>query len=167
MGFNPLTAERGLKSTTRWLHQGTWLLLLSGAGLIFVVRGSAGRTGVLWILGCALLGLVLSLALRDVLRKLGRRNTEDKLVKDVKVFLEGQPADETAPPKPARATAIPAPDPPGALGSSQPADFVPLSDVAPDGAPAGLPVVFDVFPRPETFAFKKDFHAVVAPVKPN
>jgi hypothetical protein len=115
MGFNPLTAERGLKSTTRWLHQGTWLLLLSGAGLIFVVRGSAGRTGVLWILGCALLGLVLSLALRDVLRKLGRRNTEDNL----------------------------------------------------DGAPTGLPVVFDVFPRPETVAFKKDFHAVVAPVKPN
>lgn len=78
-------------------------------------------------------------------------------MKDVKVFLERQPADETASPKPARATAIPVPDPPGALGSSQPADFVPLNDVAPMARRPASQLFSTSFPGPRPSCSRKTF----------
>jgi hypothetical protein len=142
-----------------------WLLFLTAAVLMFILRRSApARLGSIWILGCAVLALMLSFALRDVVKKLVRRNTEDRIVKDVKTFLERQPAAPAGPPAPAKAacvTGAPAGDP---FLPAKSAGFVALKDAAAYSTPAGDPVVFDAFPSRESVAVKMDFYAVLLPV---
>ena len=93
MTFDLAITEQRLKNTARVAHQSMWLLFLIAAGLMIVVSHSAAaRTGSIWVLGCAVLAFMLSFAMRDMVRKAGHRNTENRIVRDVKIFLEGEPA---------------------------------------------------------------------------
>jgi hypothetical protein len=93
MTFDLSIAERRLRNAVRLSFYSMWLLFAVAAALTMIVPHSVpGRTGSLWILGCAVLALMLSFALRDVVRKVGHRNTEDQIVRDVQTFLERQPA---------------------------------------------------------------------------
>jgi|HubBroStandDraft_1064217.scaffolds.fasta_scaffold03545_12 hypothetical protein len=156
-------AEHTLRSTSRLVNQGMWLLFLVAAGLMMIVRRSApARTGSLWLLGCALLACMLSFALRNVLRKVGHRNTENKLVNDVKNFLEREPVLPISPIKataaiPERDTSVP----------SRSAGFVALKGAASYRVPGADPVVFDAFPLRESVRVKTDFYAVLQPVPQN
>ncbi|MGA2740524.1 MAG: hypothetical protein ABSG65_24180 [Bryobacteraceae bacterium] len=167
MTFDLPIAERKLRNTERLVHQGMWLLFLIAAGLMVIVRRSApARTGSVWILGCAILAFMLSFALRDVVRKLVRRNTEDKIVKDVKTFLERQPVGPVERPAPPKVESSPAPSPENAV-PSRPAGFVTLKDAVDYRSTFGYPVVFDAFPSRESATVKTDFYAVLMPVPHN
>jgi hypothetical protein len=111
---------------------------------------------------------VLSFGLRDVVRKVGHRNTENRIVRDVQTFLEGQPAHSVGQSAPAKAavsqTAKPAAEP---FVQLQSADFVLLKGAAAYRTPAADPVVFDVLPSRRPVAVRADFHAVLMPVMPN
>jgi hypothetical protein len=156
MSFASPLAEQRLRNTSRLVYQGMWLLFLIAAGLMIIVRRSVpARIGSIWILGCAVLAFMLSFALRDAVRKVGHRNTEDRIVKEVKSFLQSQPAPTVAKHAPANRTASPAAGVPS--GS---AGFVPLKSSAPYRTPAGEPVVFDAFPSRESVAIKMDFYAL-------
>lgn len=167
MTFDPPIAERRLRNTARSIHQSMWLLFPIAAGLMVVVRrGAPARNGSIWILGGAVLAFMLSFALRDVVRKIGRRNTEDKIVKDVKTFLERQPAPPVVQPVPAKAAVSRTASPVGGVPSKS-AGFVPLKGAAAYRTPAGDPVVFEAFPSHESIAIRMDFHAVLLPVLHN
>jgi len=142
-----------------------WLLFLIAAGLMVVVRRSIpARTGAVWILGCAILAFMFSFALRDLVRKVGHRNTEDRIVKDVKTFLEREPASPVLRPAPVKAAVS------GASGDpfvpSKSAGFIPLQGAAVYLTSAGDPVVFDAFPSRESIAIRMNFSAVLLPVRP-
>lgn len=167
MTFDFPIAERKLRSTERLVHQGMWLLFVIAAALMVVVRRSVpARTGSIWILGCAVLAFMLSFALRDVVRKLVRRNTEDKIVKDVKSFLEKQPVGLVERPVQARMTPPPAASDENGVPVKS-ADFVRLKDAATFRTRAGEPVVYDAFPSHETASVKTNFYAVLMPVVHN
>ena len=167
MTFDLPIAERRLRNTARSIHQSMWLLFPIAAGLMVVVRrGAPARNGSIWILGGAVLAFMLSFALRDVVRKIGRRNTEDKIVKDVKTFLERQPAPPVVQPVPAKAAVSRTASPVGGVPSKS-AGFVPLKGAAAFRTPAGDPVVFEAFPSHESIAIRMDFHAVLLPVLHN
>jgi hypothetical protein len=109
---------------------------------------------------------MLSYALRDVVRKLVRRNTEDQIVKDVKSFLERQPAGPIERPAPVKAAV----DSTAASQSAVPAKsagFVPLKGAAAYRMPTGDPVVFDTIPPRDAVAVRTDFYAVLMPVVHN
>lgn len=162
----PIVAEQTLKNTARYLRQGMWLLFLLAAALMFVVgRSVPARTGSIWILGCAVLAFMLSFALRDVIRKVGHRNTEDRIVKDVRTFLQSEPANEEKRVIPAMAAPSEPVSPVGdAFVPAKSADFVPLKGVAAFSTPTGDPVVFDAIPSGKTVLFKTSFYAVLQPV---
>jgi hypothetical protein len=165
MSFDLPVAERRLKNTARLVQHSMWLLFFIAAGLMMVLRRSVpARTGSIWVLGCAVLAFMLSFALRDVVRKVGHRNTEDKIVKDVKTFLESEPAHEEKRKPATIQAAAPAAD---ACQPSKSAGFVPLKGAAVYSKSIGEPVVFDAFPSRETVAFKMDFYAVLQPVALN
>ncbi len=161
MTFELPIAERRLRFTSRMLHQGMWLMLLAAACLLLLVRTNiSARTGSLWLVGCGILAFMLSFALRDVVRKVGHRNTEDKLVKEVKTFLEREPTELIERPVVVRVErkAEAAASVPGLPG------FVALKGVSPYSAPAGDPVVFDAIPAREAVTVKMDLYAVLLPV---
>jgi hypothetical protein len=167
MTFALPIAERTLRNTSRLFHQTMWLLLLIAAGLMTVVgRSAPARTGSFWVLGLAILAFMLSFAMRDVVRKIGHRNTEDKLVKEVKSFLETQPDEPAVRPAHAK-LAVGAPPEPAASVPARPADFVALKGAAAYRTPAGDPVVFEAFPPRESVAVRMDFYAVLQPVSHN
>lgn len=162
MTFPLPIAEQTLKNTARYLQQSMWLLFVIAAGMMIIVRRSVpARTGSIWILGCGILAFMLSFALRDVIRKVGHRNTEDRIVKDVRNFLESEPAHEERRPKPMIAQpAVPS----GAnVIPLKSADFVALKGAALFNTPAGEPVVFDAIPARESVSFKMNFYAVLQP----
>jgi hypothetical protein len=166
MTFDLPIAERKLRNTERLVHQGMWLLFAVAAALMVILRRSApARIGSVWILGCAVLALMLSFALRDVVRKLVRRNTEDKIVKDVKIFLEREPVSPVKRPVLAEVTVRPATGPEQAVPSKS-AGFVPLKGAAAYRPPTGDPVVFDAFPSRDSASVRMDFYAVLMPVLP-
>ncbi len=157
----PVT-ERRLKSTARLMHQSMWLLFAVAAGLMVVVRRSGMvRTGSIWMLGCAVLAFMLSFALRDMVRKVVRRNTEDKLVKDVKNYLQKEPVGPVVQAAPAR-TAASGPDEEFVPGRAN--DFLRLKEIAPRGQGADL-VVFDAIPARESTSVRLDFYPVLLPVR--
>jgi hypothetical protein len=167
MTFDLPSAERRLRSASRLVFYSMWLLFAIAGALTMVVRHSVpARTGSLWVLGCAVVAFLLSFALRDVVQKVGRRNTEDQIVREVQTFLEREPL-PVRHPVPVQRAASQAPRPaddifvtPGSAG------FAPLKGAAAYSVPAGDPVVFDAFPsRPA--AVRWDFHAVLPPVRPN
>jgi hypothetical protein len=164
MTFDLLIAERRLKNTSRLVRQSMWLLFFIAAGLMIVVRRSApARAGSAWILAGAIIAFMLSFALRDVLRKVGRHNAEDKIVQDVKIFLERQPAPVAARPGSARMPVIREASPVDAVPSRS-AGFLPLQGAASYRMPCAEPVVFDAFPSRETVGVSTDFYAVLLPV---
>jgi hypothetical protein len=169
MTFDLPIAERRLRNASRLIFCGMWLLFAIAAVLTMIVRhGVPAPTGSLWILGCAVLAFMLSFALRDVVRKVGHRNTEDQIVRDVQTFLEREPVLPARRPAPAKAAVSQTTSPAGdAFVPSRPADFVPLKGAAAYCMPASDPVVFDAFPSREPFAAGMDFHAVPLPVMPN
>lgn len=172
MTFDLPIAERRLKSTARLMHQGMWLLFLIAVGLMLIVHRSVTvRTGSLWLLGCAVMAFMLSFALRDVIRKLVRRNAEDQIVKEVKTFLQKQDAGPVEPPAPADARVkdavrAPAIQPGDAFVPCRAADFMGLKGMQPSQLESDL-VVFDAFPSRESAAFRMDFHAILQPVVSN
>ena len=163
MSFDLPIAERTLKSTARYVQQSMWLLFIVAAAMMFILRRSVpARTGSIWILGCAVLAFILSFALRDVIKKVGHRNTEDRIVKDVQTFLKSEPANEERRVR----TAAPAQQAEldlDQLRALKSADFVPLKGVAVYSAPTGDPVVFDAIPSRESVALKTEFYAVLQP----
>lgn len=170
MTFNLTTVEQRLRNTARVTHQSMWLLFLIAAGLMLVLRHSApARTGSIWIMGCAVLALMLSFAMRDAVKKLGHRNTENRIVRDVKVFLETEPALPTMQPgtvvvsqKAAAEPAIPADGVP-----TRPAGFVTLNGSAAYRTSDADPVVFDAISQRAHVAFRAEFFAVMLPVVTN
>ena len=169
MTFDLTTTEQKLRSTARLAHQSMWLLFLIAAGLMLVVRRSAPvRTGSAWILGCAVLAFLFSFALRDVVKKLGHRNTESRIVRDVKVFLESEPALPVMPPLTVVANVVAGDSPiPADDVPSKAADFVEVDDAASYCVPAADPVVFDAMPLRAPVAFQAQFFAVLLPVVTN
>ncbi|MGA3078395.1 MAG: hypothetical protein ABSG56_32540 [Bryobacteraceae bacterium] len=166
MSFDLPIAEQRLKNTARLAHQSMWLLFLIAAGLMIVVRRSApARTGSIWFLGCAVLAFMFSFALRDFVRKVGHRNTENKIVRDVKVFLETEPAVlvRQHPLAPVKAAAS---DPADGVPSRS-AGFVSLNGGATYRTPTADPVVFDAIPLHESVAVPTQFFAVLLPVMTN
>jgi hypothetical protein len=166
MTFDLPISERRLKNAARMTFYGMWMLFAIAAALTMIVRHSVpARTGSLWILGCGVLAFMLSFALRDMVRKVGHRNTENRIVRDVQTFLERQPAHSVGQSAPAKAavsqTARPAADPFVPLRS---ADFVLLKGAAAYRTPAADPVVFDVLPSRRPVAVKADSHAVLLPM---
>jgi hypothetical protein len=160
-------AARKLKSTERLIHQSMWLLFLTAAVLMVIVRRSApGRTGSIWILGSAVLVFMVSFALRDFVRKLVRRNTEDQIVKEVKTFLEGQPTGLVERPAPVRVEVSPTVTAENALPAKA-AGFMPLKGATAYYTPAGDPVVFDTIPSHDSAPVRMDFYAVLMPVVHN
>jgi hypothetical protein len=150
------------------IFYGMWLLFVIAALMMTVFRSAPARTGSLWLLGCAVLAFALSFALRDVVRKVGHRNTEDQIVRDVQTFLERQPALPIGQPAPAKAAAAEIARPAGdAFVPGKSADFVPLKGARTYGTPPADPVVFDTIPSRGPRGVRKDFYAVLFPVKPN
>jgi uncharacterized protein (DUF58 family) len=163
MTLDFVIAERRLKNTSRLVHQSMWLLFLIAVGLMIVVRRSASaHPASLWMLGGAVLAFMVSFALRDFLRKVLRRYTEDKIVHDVKIFLEREPAPAVAQPAPTEVPVKPA-SPANAV-PSRPAGFVPLKGAADHRTPVPDPVMFDAIPSHESVGIKTDFYAVLLPV---
>lgn len=155
-------AERTLRSTSRLVNQGMWLLFLVATALMVIVRrSSAVRTGSIWILGCAVLALMASFALRDLVRKAGHRNTENRIVHDVKTFLESEPAVRFEP----RVIAKPAPVEEEILKPVAQADFIPMQGVTLYSTSEGEPVVFEEIHTRHTLGFKFDLFPVLAPMK--
>lgn len=155
-------SESRLTNAARLIHQSMWLLFIISAGLTIMVRRSVpARTGSIWLLGCALLALGLSFALRNVVRRVGHRNTEDSIVRDVKTFLERQAVPPVVQAVPANAavkqTTSPAGDP---CVPSRLADFVALKGAGVCRTPPADPVVFDASPSRVPVAVRMDFHAV-------
>ena len=169
MSFDSPNAERRLRNTARLFHQSVWLLFVIAAGLMIIVRRSVpARTGSLWmILGCAVLAFALSFALRDVVRKVGHRNTENQIVRDVKNFLEREP--DPPAPQPALAPAVSeAVSPVGyAFVPSGSADFVTLKGAGAYSPSAADPVVFDVFPPRPPVDAKPEFSTALLAAEPD
>jgi len=144
-----------------------WLLFLIAAGLMVIVRrGIPARNESIWVLGGAVLAFMLWFGLRDLVRKIGRRNTEDKIVKDVKTFLERQPAPPVGQSVPTQAAGSRTASPTGGVPSKS-AGFLPLQGAATYCTPAGDPVVFEAFPLHGSVAVTMEFHAVLLPVLHN
>jgi hypothetical protein len=157
MTFDSPIAEKGLRITSRFMHQRVWLLLPIAAAMTGIVRrGAPGSTAYLWFLGCGFLAFML------VRRKLGYRDTQDKLVRDVKTFLEKQSANLADPPAPLKPADVPKVV---AVPHSGPADFVSLQVAAAFRRPAGDPVVFDAFPSRKSVAVRMDFRTPVLPAE--
>src|SRR5579862_2620738 len=134
------TSERRLKNTARLMHQSMWVLLVISVSLMLIVRrAGAVHTGSIWILSCAVLAFMLSFALRDAVRKVGHRNTEAKLVKEVKSFLQTEPVAVAAPVKVAVNQAVLQTD---ELPIPGRADFAPAKGINPREPESDL-VVFD------------------------
>ena len=99
------------------------------------------------------------------MQKAGQRNTQNKIVKDVKTFLERVRVLPVRLPAPAKAASHPA-----SLAGDVPsgwADFAAWSDPAAYSTPAGYPVVFDAIPLRESVAVRTDFFAVLLPARTN
>jgi len=161
----PIT-ERRLRNAARLSFYSMWLLFAVAAALTMILRHSvSARTGSLCILGCAVLALMLSFALRDVVRKVGHRNTEDQIVRDVQTFLERQPGPSSVQQSvPDRAAASQTTSPPGdGFAPSRSAHFVPLKGAAAYRTPAADPVVFDALPSRAPVAVRTDFYPVLRP----
>lgn len=170
MTFELPIAEQRLKNTARLAQQSMWVLFLIAAGLMIVVgRSAAARTGSAWVLGCAVLAFMFSFAMRDLVRKVGHRNTESRIVRDVKIFLEGEPAVAVRKlaPAPAPALAQAAENDPLNLVTDVPtgsAGFVWMKGVSAYREPAAYPVVFDAFPSRASVAVRTEFFPVLLPV---
>ncbi|MGA3042926.1 MAG: hypothetical protein ABSF54_19275 [Bryobacteraceae bacterium] len=167
MTFDLHNAEQKLKNTSRLVQQSMWLLFAIAFGLIVVVgRSAPARTGSVWFFACAVFAFMFSFVLRDIVKKVGHRNTEDQIVKDVKVFLEREPD------LPVRHTALPkvaesGPAEPTNPTPSRSAGFVFLQGAVAYCTPCADPVVFDAFPSRESVHVKTDFYAVLLPVVHN
>jgi hypothetical protein len=161
-------AYRKIKNPTRLMQQGVWLLLVIAVALLVVLRMSGNLgSGSLWILGCSVVAFLLAVALRDVMRKLGHRNTESKIVHDVKAFLEAQPPVEfrrhlveAAPISrmESREEERSAPVP------SQATCFMPMAGELRHREPGDDLVVFDAIPAHPGIGVRMNFYPVMTPV---
>jgi hypothetical protein len=162
-------AERRLKNTARVMQQSMWLLLVIALSLMMIVRHSSNaRTGSLWILGCAILAFMLTFALRDVVRKVGHRNTEDKIVNDVKTFLQSEPVVTVA--RPRAATPVVSRTVERADEKMTPRvamSFMPLKGAGAYRVPADDLIVFDAIQSRPSVAVRMDFFPVLLPVVTN
>ena len=160
--------SRSLKNPGRLMQQGVWLLAIIALSLLLVMRHSGNLgSGSFWIVGCAVGAFLLSLTLRDAARKLGHRSTEDKIVKDVKNFLENQPALEVHPPAPvARPVVV-------AKSAEEVEEVIPrqatnfLSMSSDTQIPSDDLVVFDVIRPAVPVQVHMNFFPVMAPVMSN
>jgi len=161
-------AYRKIKNPARLMQQGVWLLLFIAVALLVVLRVSGNLgSGSLWILGCAVVAFLLSVALRGVIRKLGHRNTESKIVHDVKAFLESQPPVEFR-------RHLTEPVPVSKMESREPEEkadvpgqatcFMPMSGELKHREPGDDLVVFDAIPRHSGIEVRMNFFPVMTPV---
>ncbi|MGA2131691.1 MAG: hypothetical protein ABSH50_05190 [Bryobacteraceae bacterium] len=162
-------SSRKIKNPARLMQQGVWLMLIVAVSLLLILRrsGTLGG-GSLWILGLAVVAFLGTLAMRDVMRRLGHRNTEDKLVKDVKAFLETQPPIEF------RQRAYVAPPASRAQSHDEEQDLVPrpatnfvASRELAHRAPGDDLVVFDAMQPRVCVELRVELYPVLAPVVAN
>ena len=79
---------------SEWLYKTAALLFLVAAGLqMFAGNTRAGKVP-LWLAAIATLGATVLLVARRLREDATRRETEDKMVKDIQGFLAGPPSDE-------------------------------------------------------------------------
>ncbi|MGO4880289.1 MAG: hypothetical protein ACLP59_05645 [Bryobacteraceae bacterium] len=159
--------ERTLRNTSRLVNQGMWILFVISAALMIVLRrNSTSPSGPFWILGFAVLGFMALIVLRDFARKAGHRHTENKIVNDVKTFLEREPvADLTARPMTRKLAAVSSVDPADTLVPSKQAGFVELRGAFMRCTPDAEPVVFDAIPSHQSAPKQTEFYAVLMPVR--
>jgi len=138
-------ADRRIKHAARLWSLSMWLLPpVAASAMLIVRRTDNARTGLFWILACIALGYVLSFVLRSLVRRMSHRNTEDKLVSDVKTYLKAQPVETD----PARGDQ-PARHPIETIVAAEPAGFVALKGSRPPGPRRDDLVVYDaIFRRP-------------------
>jgi len=163
MTFAMPLAEQKLKESARVMQSGMWLLFLAAIALAVMVRRSGSmRSASIWILGCAVLAFLVSFALRDMLRKIGHRHTENKLVDEVKTYLRTAPAIPVIPirNKP-EVVSRPVEDCVPARAN----EFLQLKDAA-VRMPATDLVVFDAIPVRDNVTVRTDFYAILLPVRP-
>jgi len=173
MTWDAPVAEQRLKHTTRWMHQAAGLLLLITAGLMLALRhNNAIRVGSLWLIGGAVLAFMLSFALRDVIRKLGYKATEDRIIRDLKTYMHGHletapvvhnDKQQAEPPQPQAAiqTVV---RPGDAFVPTRAATFLELKSSMPLPRPSEDLVVFDAMPPRNSVELKMDLFAVLLPV---
>jgi hypothetical protein len=159
-------AERRLKNTARVMQQSMWLLLVIALSLMTIIRHSSNaRAGSLWILGCAILAFMLTFALRDVVRKVGHRNTEDKIVNDVKTFLRSEPVVLVARPRAvAPAVSRPVEMEDEKITPRVAMNFMPLKGAGAYRVPADDLIVFDAIQSRPSVAVRMEFFPVLLPV---
>jgi len=173
MTWDAPVAEQRLKHTTRWMHQTAGLLLLITAGLMLALRhNNAIRVGSFWLIGGAVLAFMLSFALKDVIRKLGYRATEERIIKDLKTYMHGHietapvvhnDEPQTEPPQPQGViqTVV---RPGDAFVPTRAATFLELKKSMPLLGPGEDLVVFDAMPPRRSAELKMDLFAVLMPV---
>jgi len=160
------------KNTTAFLHRAAGPSLMIAAGLMVALnRNNAVRISSPWVLACAVVGLILSFALRDVTGRLGHKATEDRILKEVIAYLHGNT--ETAP------AASVAPSEGREAAPSQTAAALPANNCMPRQAAGFLAwqqnppvrlasqdlVVFDAMPPRRSIELKIDLFAVLMPVR--
>jgi len=155
--------ERTLRNSSRLLNQGMWILFAIAATLMMILRHSAGSY---WVLGLVVVAFLGWGVLRDVARRAGHRHTENKIVSDVKSFLQREPVAPLTPRAPImKAAPIGSVDPlDDTFAPSRKADFIPLDGVTPYHISAAEPVVFDAIPGRDFGAMRTSFHAVLDPI---
>jgi len=173
MSWDAPVAERRLKHTTRWMHQSAGLLLLITAGLMLVLRhNNAIRIGSLWLVGGAVLAFMLSFALKDLIRKLGYRATEERIIKDLQTYMHGSLGsapvaqnDERQPEPPQPQAVSQAVGHAGdAFVPCRAAAFLVLRDSKPLPVTSEDLVVFDAIPPLRSVEIRMNLFAVLMPV---
>jgi hypothetical protein len=155
------------------MHQTAGLLLLISAGLMLALhRSNAIRVGSLWLIGYAVLGFMLSFALRDVIRRLGHRATEERIIRDLRTYMHGRlgaapvvhnDKRQTEPPQPQAAiqTVV---LPGDAFVPCRAAAFLELRDSKPLRVTSEDLVVFDAIPPLRSVEIRMNLFAVLMPV---
>jgi len=162
-----LPSERRVRGTTRWMHQAMWLLFAVFMALMVLARRDGAMSGEsFWIPSVVLLAFMLSLTLRDLKRIAGHRNTEDKLVNEVKTFLQKE---SVRAPEASRQTETAASVTASASEDCnkvprEAAQFVLAEEPIGFREPCGDLAVFDAFPSRRLAGVKTRFHAVLQPV---
>jgi len=156
------------------MHQSAGLLLLITAGLMVVLhRSNAIRIGSPWIIAGLVLGFTFAFGLRDLIRRLGYRATEERILKDVRTYMNGslQKA-AVAPEQQRQAEPVERPlvqtvaCPSDAFVPCRVAAFLePKDAMLPSGSNTDL-VVFDAMPPRHRIEPRLDLFAIPLPVMP-
>jgi hypothetical protein len=129
------TYPQQIAQPIQWIYRVAAVLFMAAAGFQLVLGNTVASTVSLGVAACGTLGATVWLILRRLNDEVTRRATEDKMVKDIQVYLhnpenEVRPADREARQSPA----------PGSCG------FKPMGSALQPEAPDAALVVLDAMP---------------------